>query len=163
MSNQSKLKNALRATLDDPALVERLAIASAGTDRSSQRHTKSVLGLIQTLSDLVNKLPQKKAGGPPLPKEPDLTPEDSLILQAAREYTSQTGKRAANGAVGHNITNGGGPFVRFAATETGLSASTIIGRLDRMESNPRLRSLWNTYRTPTAQLFAGFLATLPKD
>lgn len=168
------LKAALEAVLSDPEQVAILTTASIASDEPGvwwdedgphfeddadwaarrnnvEMHLRSVLAIL-----LRAPARKKKSGGQTLSGEPDLTALDRSILKLAREFAARTGKAAANGAVGRNITNQGGPFVKEAAGHLKLKEKAVIARIDRMEKHPRLNTLWNQARDPnwTEKTFA---------
>ena len=171
------LKEALDAVLSDAEQLSILATASIASDepgvwwdedgphfeddaawdarvKNVEMHLRSVLAILKRAAPR-----KKKSGGQALPGEPDLTDLDRNILKLAREFAARTGKAAANGAVGRNITNQGGPFVKEAAGHLKLKEKAVIARIDRMEKHPRLNMLWNQARDPnwTEKTFAAAL------
>jgi hypothetical protein len=160
------LKDALEAVLSDPEQMSILATASIAPNEPGvwwdedgphfedaadwDARSKNVEMHLRSVLAILTRAParKKKSGGQTLPGEPDLTDLDRTILKLAREFAARTGKAAANGAVGRNITNQGGPFVKEAAAHLGLKEKAIIARIDRMEKHPRLNMLWNHARDP---------------
>jgi hypothetical protein len=161
-SAHDALRDKMKEVLSTPEALTELAYRDwwwNGDDRDDgDWHLENVRTLLKHLLEITQPVPDGRGRGRP----PTVTDTQWQILEYASTWANREGKAAANGARGRNITNQGGPFVRDAARDLGLTENQVIDHIDKFERSmdPQIQALWESRRRPIKDVFEAYLRPL---